>query len=307
MLLLCVCCGMCGAVACHAERPRLWLDADTANEIDDLFAIARMIRQDRFELVGLSSTQWIHYLAASTIPAGQSTVEASQVLNEALLVAMGLEDLPHPLGSVEPVGKPWGGEEPKDSAAARAIIAAAREATADDPLTVVCLGASTNVASALLLDPEITPLVRVCLLGFQYDVAKGIWNKSSFNVRRDLNAADVLLNRDGLDLTIMPASVAEPLRFEREETAQHCLEMGPLGELLNTRWQEHCPQHGERIMWDLALVEALIHPETAQSRVVGTPPENTPRSVTIYTSIDPSAMADHYWRAMTAGPNNPPR
>jgi len=42
-------------------KPMLILDADTANEIDDLYAIVRTLRQDRFEVLGLNSAQWFHY------------------------------------------------------------------------------------------------------------------------------------------------------------------------------------------------------------------------------------------------------
>lgn len=288
----------CAVADTRADPPRLWLDADTANEIDDLFAIARMVRQDRFELVGLSSSQWIHYLAAERLPAGQSTVEASQLLNEQLLRALDRNDLPHPRGSVEPIGKPWGGDEPKDSEAARAIIAAAREATSEAKLTVVCLGASTNVASALQLAPEIASRIRVCLLGFHFDAERAVWNKSSFNVRRDLNAADLLLNREGLELRIMPANVANPLLFQRDATLRRCESMGELGSLLAGRWREHCPEHGERIMWDLALVEALINPELAETRSFLTPLENRSRTVRVDTRIDAAGMASSFWRAM---------
>lgn len=282
----------------EADRPRLFLEADTANEIDDLFAIARMVKQDKYELVAVSSTQWVHYLSAQSIGEGETSVAASQRLNERLLSAMGRLDIPHPLGSEEPMGKPWGGFEPKDSPAAQAIIRAARQATEADKLTVVCLGASTNVASALQLAPEIIPLVRVYVLGFRYDIEQNVWNKSSFNVRRDLNAADLLLNLEGLELHVMPANVSKPLVFQRDETLRRCEAMGELGKVLADRWQEHCLQHGERIMWDLALVEAIIHPTMAEQATLVTPPENTQREVLIYVDIDEDAMARDFWRAL---------
>ena len=89
------------------EKQRLTLDADTANEIDDLFAITRMLKQDQFDVLALTSTQWIHYLAE------EDSVGASQRENEALVALLGRPDLPVPMGSKEPMGKPWGGDEPK--------------------------------------------------------------------------------------------------------------------------------------------------------------------------------------------------
>ncbi|MEO0530946.1 MAG: nucleoside hydrolase [Planctomycetota bacterium] len=280
-------------------KPRLILDADTANEIDDLYAIARMMRQDRYEVVALNSTQWVHYLNDDWLEPGQTSVEASQKLNEDLLRLLGNQAIPHPLGSVEPVGKPWGGFEPKDSAAAQAIIQHARDTSDGEKLSVVCLGASTNLASAIGIAPEIAPKLRCYLLGFKYDVDHDIWNKSSFNVRRDLNAADLLLNTEDLELHIMPANVSEPLKFDRDETFARNEALGPLGEYLSERWRYHAAHHTTRTMWDLALVEAVLRPEFAKQRSVTTPLENTRRQVSLYTDIDEAAMQADYWQAVT--------
>lgn len=69
LLLLCL-----GAPA----QTRLWIDADTANEIDDLYAIARLLAAPEVEIVALSSAHW------SRSPAAEgNTLAASQRLNEA--------------------------------------------------------------------------------------------------------------------------------------------------------------------------------------------------------------------------------
>ena len=96
----------------------------------------------------------------------------------------------------------------------------------------MCLGATTNLATAIKLAPDITPRVRAYLMGFRYDAAKGVWNKSEFNVRRDLNAADYLLNAEGLELHVMPATVSRALTFERDDTIRRHQTMGKLGEYL---------------------------------------------------------------------------
>ncbi|MGC6426064.1 MAG: nucleoside hydrolase [Akkermansiaceae bacterium] len=283
----------CFSILNLSAKPRMVLDADTANEIDDLYAITRMLKQDKFEVLGLTSTQWFHYLS------GEKTVHQSQALNEKLVRLLGRADLPLPLGADEAMGKPWGGFEPKDSPAAQFIIKAAKETPADEKLIVVCLGASTNLASAIAIAPEIAPRLDAYLLGFRYDFEKKVWNKSSFNVRRDLNAADFLLNQKDLQLSIMPANVARPLMFEKGETFEKNKALGPLGQALTDRWKEHAPPHMAKwVMWDLALVEALIHPEMAKTIRVVTPLENEKREVTLYRSIDVPKMAADYWSAV---------
>ena len=271
------------------EKPGLILDADTANEIDDMYAITRMLKQDKFEVLALTSTQWIHYLAE------EDSVGASQRENEALVKLLGREDLPMPIGSKEPMGKPWGGDEAKDSPAAQFIIASAKKASPENKLIVVCLGASTNLASAIKLAPEIAPNIDAYLLGFRYDLEKNVWNKSSFNIRRDLNAADFLLNQKDLKLTVMPANVARPLTFPRDETFAKHEKLGELGLHLTTKWKARFAKFENWVMWDLALVEALLDPSMAQTRNVTTPPENAQRQVRLFESINVDAMRKDYW------------
>ena len=94
------------------------------------------------------------------------------------------------------------------------------------------LGATTNLATAIKLAPEIAPKIRAYAMGFRYDAASGAWNKSEFNVRRDLNAADFLLNAEELELHIMTATVSAALTFDRDETFQRHRTMGAVGEYL---------------------------------------------------------------------------
>ena len=43
----------------QTEKPlRLIIDADTANEVDDLYAIARALLEPRLDVIGLTSAQW---------------------------------------------------------------------------------------------------------------------------------------------------------------------------------------------------------------------------------------------------------
>ena len=271
------------------NKLKLILDADTANEIDDMYAIARMLTQEKFEVLALSSSQWIHYLAE------EDSVGGSQRENEAMVNLLGATKLPTPIGSKEPMGKPWGGDQPKDSPAAQFIINAAKAATPQSKLLVVCLGASTNLASAIKMEPTIAENIDAYVLGFRYDHNKGVWNKSSFNIRRDLNAADFLLNCDALNLHVMPANIAKPLTFARDKTFARHERMGKLGAHLTAKWKARFAEFENWVMWDLALIEALLHPEMATMKQCDTPPENKARKVWIYESIDVEAMRKDYW------------
>jgi inosine-uridine nucleoside N-ribohydrolase len=275
------------------QRPRLVIDADTGNEIDDLFAITRLLRQDRYEVVGVCSAQWFH------AHSGPRTVHASQRLNEDLLRLHGREGVPALLGAEVEFGMPWGGDDPRDSAAARFLIERARAVPEGERLTVVCLGATTNLASAIKLAPDIAARIEAHVIGFKYDVAGGVWNKSEFNVRRDLNAADFLLDCGALELRVMPANVAEAMRFDRDEAFERLGAMGEVGEYLADRWRARAPHEATWTMWDVALAEALVHPEWAPRRRVATPPENRRREMWVYETIDAGRMREDFWGAVT--------
>ena len=42
----------------NAQKQKVWLDADTGNEMDDLYAIVRLVREPSIDLVGLSSAHF---------------------------------------------------------------------------------------------------------------------------------------------------------------------------------------------------------------------------------------------------------
>lgn len=273
------------------DKPiRTILDSDTANEIDDLFAIAYALPETRIELLGLSSAQWFHALS------GDSTVYQSQRLNEDLLRITGRLDLPHPLGADMIMGKPWGGYEPRDSPAARFIIEQAKATPAGEKLAVLSIGAVTNLASAIAIDPTIKGKIVAYTLGFRYDFAGQFWNKDEFNIRRDLNAANFLLNAEGLELHVMPISVAIKYAWGREATFEHLARGGELGAYLQARWEAQSSiSERERIMWDVALLQAFLRPDQAEEILVQTPPENTRRSIWMYQDIDEVAMEVDFW------------
>ena len=284
-----------GRASADEAPPNLILDADTANEIDDMYAIVRILNQKKFNVLALSSAQWIHYLAED------DSVGASQRENEAIVKLLGRSDLPMPVGSKEPMGKPWGGDQAKDSPAAQFIIKSAQAASPENRLTVVCLGAPTNLASAIKLVPGIAKNIDAYFLGCKYDHETKVWDKSSFNTRRDLNATDFLLNCQDLNLYVMPSNVAKPLTFPRDETFARHKKMGALGAHLNQRWNARFGEFKNWVMWDLALVEAILQPEFATFESVPTPPENVQRTIQVYKSINAKKMRDDYWSVALNG------
>lgn len=287
-----------------SQKQKVWLDTDSGNEMDDLYAIVRLIKEQSVDLIGMSSA---HFNFADILvlekyngyfTKGLVTVDESQRVNEEILKAMNRMDLPHPKGANRQMSQPQGLANARNSPAAEAIIQAAKNLREGEILDVITIGPLTNITSALILAPEIKPLIRLYSLGARYDPATKVWNKSEFNIRNDLNAFDGALNMDSLDFTVMPLEAAYPFKFQREETYARLNETIEIEKILEERWKVHNPQDKTRVMWDLALIEAYLKPHLAIIQPVNTPPENKQRIIKVYTKIDEARLAEDFWMVL---------
>lgn len=138
-LLLLFCCA-----SVFAQKQKVWLDADTGNETDDVFAIVRLLAEPSVDVVGLSSA---HFNNADLVAFDKwnqyptkdiKTVAISQQLNEEILRAMGKLSMPHPLGADRQIGRAWGGTEPRPSAATEQLIRAVKALRQGEKLDVIC-------------------------------------------------------------------------------------------------------------------------------------------------------------------------
>lgn len=285
------------------QKQKVWLDADTGNEVDDVFAIVRLLwAADQKEIVGLSSAhfnnadlvafeKWNQY----TTP-GINTVRISQGLNEAILTTMGLSNLPHPMGADRQMGRAWGGFQPRSSAATTELLGVIRALKPTEKLDILTIGATTNIASLIALDSTVKAKIRLYSLGGGYDPVQKAWNKNEFNVRCDLNAYDFLLNQTGLDWTLMTINTAAAYRVERDDFFKKLADDRPTEQLMERRWQETEATSTARILWDVALVQAYLRPNLAEIISVPPPPENQSQSVKIWSKIDAKGMYDEFWQ-----------
>ena len=99
-------------------------------------------------------------------------------------------------------------------------------------------------------------------------------------------------------MCIRDRSVAKALVFEQQVTFTNHEKMGELGEYLTKKWNARFKEFDTWVMWDLALVEAIVNPEFATRVDVKTPPENTQRKISMYKTIDIEAMKKDYWSSV---------
>ena len=302
ILFLC----LMGAQNSVAQKVKLIIDADTGNEMDDMYAITRAFDAKDAELLGLISAQFNNpQMLTDSMWHGYSTknintVKLSQKENERLLLEANQSQIPHPRGCEKMVGFAWGfnhGMPVPHSAGIDFIVSEAKKASPENKLKIACLGPVTNVAGAILTEPEIAKNIHLYILSMKYDPATGIWNKNEFNARNDLNALDIVLDCTDLELSVISGQVSGQMIFERKKTQARLSEFNnKISQNLSERWE--FVNAGERwIMWDLALIESIIHPELAKTEMVLTPPENVQRKVEVYTDIDEEKMEADFWKS----------
>lgn len=290
-----------------AQKQKVWFDTDMGNEMDDIFASTRLlIEADKYDIVGVSSA---HFNNADLLvfdhwnqypTKGINTVKISQEENEKLLGAFKMINLPHPMGADRQMGRAWGEYTPRPSDMTKKLIEVVQSLAEGERLDVIFIGAATNIASAIAIEPSIAKKMRLFCMGAKYDAKEKIWNKDEFNVRGDLNAINYLFNNQDIEWYIMPVETCKVLTFDREDTYGKLDSKYPIEKLIKQRWIESNPDDKTRIIWDLAAVEAYLSPEMAKVKSVKTPPENHQHKVNVYTKIDQEAMFNRFWETLRA-------
>ena len=204
----------------------LIIDTDAKNEVDDQFAVSWAARsKDRFILDAVYAAPFSHDCFAKL--AGNVSLDAVGGVTYANHPSVGME------ASYQELLKLYGllGEEteghvfrgsdsyisdvggPVDSEAARDLIL--RAMSSDETIYVAAIGAPTNIASALLMEPELVKKIVVVWLGAQPLYFKhGI----EFNCMQDVKASQILFD-SGVPLVLIPCmNTASMLTLAKAET-----------------------------------------------------------------------------------------
>jgi inosine-uridine nucleoside N-ribohydrolase len=198
------------------------LSTDVGNEIDDQWAVTYLLLQPKFEVLGVLSAH------APTIaaPAGHTSY---RILVDVVENRLGMRKHP-PLieGGSEPLLDAVTG---KRSPAVDFLIKTSRRFSKDNRLTVLMIGAATDVASAILLDASIVDRIRVIQMGFTNEQGG-----EEFNVANDVHAVQAILNSK-VPLVIGPGDVCRASLAVSFEGARKMLaRRGAIGAWL---WEEY--------------------------------------------------------------------
>ncbi len=245
-------------------QPRVVLDTDTYNEIDDQFALAYLLRAtDKVRAEAIYAAPFHNKRSES--PADGMNKSFEEI--EQLLERLGQPEFPHFKGSLSTLSTD---SSPVDSPAARDLVERAMSATHSDRITVIAIGCITNVASAILMKPEITERIAVVWLGGNYPYYP---HNQEFNFNGDIRAARAVLD-SGVPLYIVPAmGVSSHLTSTREELAAYMNLDDPLCRFLYDRFSAYGPadEVWAKQIWDIGGIAWVVNPKTVRSFAIPAP------------------------------------
>ena len=243
------------------------LDTDTDNEVDDQFAIAYAIGAERVELLSVNAAPFSHPERDITFEMG---AEASYREIERVLSAYQKDiKIPFYRGAATTVTE--NGGRPVDSPAARNIIDTAL--SSDEMIYVLGIGAGTNIASAIMLEPAIKDKICVVWLCANELHCEHILE---YNLDQDFEAGKFLINC-GVPFVMCPAwNVTGRLWVNMWRIKDEIAGKSPLCELLwqliNQVWYwVGRPEGYGRTLWDIAAVAIFEKPECAEMRIEKAP------------------------------------
>ena len=244
------------------QRPRgkvrVVLDSDAFNEIDDQYALSYALSvPDKLEVEAIYAAPFFNRLSDS--PADGMEKSYEEILR--LIPLLHREDLKDRIyrGSTDYLKDE---QTPQDSPAARDLVRRAMAMPEGERLYVVAIGAITNVASALIMEPAIRDkIILVWLGGNGYH-----WpDTKEFNMRQDIAAARVVFGCGAPMVQIPCKGVTSHLSTTEPELREHMLGKSDIGSYL---YQITCNivnhQPGKcwsRVIWDLSAMMWLAGPE----------------------------------------------
>lgn len=207
------------------------LDTDTYNEIDDQFALVQMLcSEERIDVKSINAAPF-SMNDRSDNPERGMELSYDEIFR--LLEKINYEKDNFVFkGSKKYVGF---NKKAVNSPAADNIIESALQCSEEDPLYVIAIGAISNIASALLKEPEIINKLVVVWLGGN----ALYWPQNSeFNLKQDVGGAQVLFD-SGVSLVMVPCKgVTSHLISTVPEIEKYIEPHGEIGKFLAMRFKD---------------------------------------------------------------------
>lgn len=244
------------------------LDTDAYNEIDDQYAISYLLRaKDRLSTKAIYAAPFSNRLTTSPEVGMEKSYD--EILK---ILSLAKEEVDVYKGSS---GYLEDEKTPVISDAAKDLAERVKNYSPENPLYVVAIGAITNIASAILLNPQVAEnTVVVWLGGHSYDYHDTL----EFNMKQDIAAARVIFG-SGVPLVQLPCcGVVSEFRVSRPELEFWLKGKNDLVDYLAENTIKDAESYAEgtawtRVIWDVTAVAWLLNDDDNLmfSRIVPTP------------------------------------
>ena len=248
-----------------APGAKVILDTDTYNEIDDQFALSDLVKLAKFDIRGFTAAPFFNDRSSSP---EDGMVKSYDEIRK-LLAFLGA-DYPVFEGSRSYLPDE---KTPVDSPAARFIRDTALSMPEGEPLYVAAIGAVTNVASAVLLDPRVADRMTLVWLGGN---ALDWPDNREFNLFQDVAAARVVLGC-GMPVVLLPCmGVVSSFVSTRYELEHFFLGKNPLADYLCRNTVEYTEMRNplpcwSKQIWDAAAIGWLAGEGFMRDKLVPAP------------------------------------
>lgn len=234
------------------------LDTDAYNECDDQYAISYLIKsREKLNVRAIYAAPFVNKNSES--PADGVEKSYNEIIN--ILNLMGEDDLKE---NVYKGADTFMENEstPVISDAANHLAELADRYTSENPLYVIGIGAATNIASAILINPGITEKIVVIWLGGH---SRDYKDTNEFNMKQDFFAARIVFS-SGAPLVQLPCfGVVSSFSVSNQELEYWLKGKNPLCDYLVERtvfevekWiDSNCDW--TRILWDVTPVAWLLN------------------------------------------------
>lgn len=292
------------------RRMKVIVDNDLGGDPDGLFALAHQVLCDGVNLRGI---------VGSTL-GGPRAFGAQHGQDQGVISAKAAEDLLEAMGlagkfKVAPgaSGIMTDPNVPLQAEGIQLIIDEARACTPERPLFVCVGGALTDIASALLLAPEIAPNMIVVWIGgqeypFGHPKPWGGIDEREWNLQLDIPSVRTVFNQSDVRIWQIPRDAYRQCLYSFSSVDVHVRPAGKAGESLSEslgRWRRMNPGEvyvmGDSPLVLLSSLQSFFQPDTSSSDFVETAaPYITEeglydftkpgRTIRVYTRIDTALM-----------------
>lgn len=240
------------------KKTKIILDTDMYNEVDDQFALTYLMKSlDKIELEAITIAPFSKSGYAST----SSIEEGTDKSYETTLKLLDMLEKPEYKDKVYKGSTKYFNENPEISSAVNKIIELAKN---NDKITIIGIGAITNIALAIKKDPQIIDKIEVIWLGGNSFLSH---QNREFNFMQDIEGVRYVFESK-VKLTVIPCrNVASHLTTTVYEL-KHYIGKTDIGKYLidtmfnckKSYYKEKVDSYGtSKTIWDLSAIAYIIN------------------------------------------------